>query len=139
MTAETADRWHAALMRLSGFVTFSYWIEYFSSGKVRTETNRAYVEFENAFPLADAYMAVSFLAAARMLSKQREEAVPVGVAAGSAMTYLAGMDILYNLEHGKYREMTPEMAWETLMNVFCLLFGPFTMFRLWRARKRLSQ
>lgn len=139
MTVDTADRWHTALLSLSGVVTIAYWIEYFSSEKVRTETDRAYVEFETAFPLADGYMAALFLAAARLLSKKREEAVPVGLAAGSAMTYLAGMDILYNLEHRKYAKMTPEMAWETVMNLFCLVFGPFTMIRLWRARKRLNQ
>jgi hypothetical protein len=139
MSEKTADRWHAGFMRLAGVVTIAYWIEYFSSGTVRTETDRAYVEFENAFPLADGYMAALFLAAAHLLHRERQETVPVGVAAGSAMTYLAGMDILYNLEHGKYRHMTPEMAWETLMNLFCLVFGPLTMFRLWRARKRLNR
>lgn len=139
MTQRTADRWHAALMRLSGVVTVAYWIEYFSSGKVRTETDRAYVEFENAFPLADGYMAALFLLTAHYLHQRKEEAVPMGIAAGSAMTYLAGMDILYNLEHGKYRSMTPEMAWETLMNVFCVVFGPFTMLRMWGARRRLDR
>ncbi|HEY7470049.1 MAG TPA: hypothetical protein VIC07_11045 [Acidimicrobiia bacterium] len=139
MTENTADRWHSGFMRLSGLVTLAYWIEYFSSGKVRTETNRSYVEFENAFPLADGYMAALFLTTAHLLHEKRAEAVPVGIAAGSAMTYLAGMDILYNLEHGKYKKMTPEMAWEALMNGFCVIFGPLTMLRLWRARNRLDR
>jgi hypothetical protein len=139
MSENTADRWHAGFMRLSGLVTVVYWIEYFGSGRVRTETNRAYVEFENAFPLADGYMAGLFLVAAHLLHEKQAATVPVGIAAGSAMTYLAGMDILYNLEHGKYRKMSPEMAWETLMNLFCVVFGPFTTLRLWRARKRLDR
>ncbi len=137
MSPSTADRWHAALMRLAGLVTIGYWLEYFTTGKVRTSSDPAYIEFENAFPLADGYMAVCFLATAHLLHDQREEAVPVGIAAGSAMTYLAAMDILYNIQHHKYRPMSMEMAGETTINLFSLVFGPMTMLRVWRARHRL--
>jgi hypothetical protein len=54
------------------------------------------------------------------------------------MTYLAGMDILYNLQHGKYRKMSGEMAVETVINLFSVVFGPVTMARMWRARQRLE-
>jgi hypothetical protein len=138
MKTTTGDRWHAALMDIAGAVTVAYWIEYFTSGKVRTSPDRAYVEFENAFPLADGYMAACLLAGARLLRRGRPGAVPVGIAAGSAMTYLAGMDILYNLQHGKYRKMSGEMAVETAINLFSVVFGPVTMARMWRARQRFE-
>jgi hypothetical protein len=125
-------------MGLTGLTTVAYWIEYFTSGKVRTSDDPAYVDFENAFPLADAYMAASFLAAAWLLRRQRGAAVPVGIAAGSAMVFLGAMDTLYNLEHGKYRTITAEMAGETAINAFSLVFGPLTMVRLWKARHRLG-
>ena len=54
------------------------------------------------------------------------------------MVFLGLMDTLFNLEHGKYADITPEMAVETGINAVCLLFGPFTMIRLWRARGRLE-
>lgn len=138
MRPSSSDRWHAVVMRLVALVTIGYWIEYFTTGKVRTSSDRAYVEFENAFPLADAYMAACFLVTAHFLHQQRKEAVPAGIAAGSAMTYLAGMDILYNLQHDKYVELSPEMGGEALINLFSLVFGPFTMARLWRSRDRLT-
>lgn len=138
MSFKTVDFWHAVLMRVAALFTIGYWTEYFTSGRVRTSDDPAYVEFENAFPLADGYMAVCLLASARLLRKERPGAVPTGIAAGSAMVYLAGMDILYNLQHGKYQKMTSEMGLEALINGFSLVFGPWTMMRLWRARKRLG-
>ena len=137
MSPRTADRLHAGLMRLSALVTVAYWVEYFTTGKVRTSSDRTYIEFENAFPLADGYMAACFFAAAHLLHEHREETVPVAIAAGSAMTYLAGMDILYNLEHHKFQPMSAAMAGEVAINLFSLIFGPFTMVRIWRARHRL--
>jgi hypothetical protein len=125
-------------MAVVGITTVAYWVEFFSSGRVRTSEDQAYVDFERAFPLADAYMAAAFLAGAELLRRGRPAAVPVGIAAGSAMVFLGAMDTLYNLQHGKYRSMTPEMAVEALINVASFTFGPFTMYRLWKARGRLE-
>jgi hypothetical protein len=136
--ASAGDRAHAAAMAVVGLSIVAYWVEFFSSGKVRTSEDQAYVDFERAFPLADAYMAAGFLAAAELLRRRRPAAVPVGIAAGSAMVFLGAMDTLYNLQHGKYRSMTPEMAVEALINVVSFTFGPFTMHRLWKARGRLE-
>lgn len=54
------------------------------------------------------------------------------------MVFLGLHGHLYNLEHGKYADTTPEMAVETAINVVCLTFGPFTMWRLWRIGRRLE-
>ena len=83
-------------------------------------------------------MAVAYLVAAHLLVRGRMAAVPIGIAAGSAMVFLGLMDTLYNLEHGQYAIRTPEMATETAINVVCLVFGPWTMVRLWGARRRLA-
>lgn len=132
------DRIHAWLMRIAATGTIAYWIEFFTSGRVRTSTDQAYVDFERAFVLADTYMAGALLLAARRLSQGRPEAVGVGIAAGSAMTFLGAMDLLYDLQHRKFAERTPAMALEALFVAFTLTFGPFTMLRMWRARHRLG-
>ena len=72
-------------------------------------------------------MAVAYLVAAHLLVRGRMAAVPIGIAAGSAMVFLGLMDTLYNLEHGQYAIRTPEMVTETAINVVCLVFGPWTM------------
>jgi hypothetical protein len=136
--ASTGDRVHAALMLLAALGTVAYWTAYFAAGAVQTSDDPAYVAFENAFPLADGYMTACYVVAAVLLLRARATAVPAGIAAGSAMVFLGLMDTLFNLEHGKYAAMTPEMAVETAINVGCLTLGPATMVRLWRARRRLE-
>lgn len=133
-----ADRLHAALMRIMALGMVAFWVAYFGFGAVQTSADPAYLAFENAFPLADAYLAAALLWAAHLLARGRVAAVPVGIAAGSAMVFLGLMDTLFNLEHGKYARMTAEMAVETWINLVCLVFGPWTMVRLWRARHRLE-
>ena len=54
------------------------------------------------------------------------------------MVFLGGMDLLYNVQHRKFAERTPEMGLEAAIVSFSLLFGPITMVRMWRARHRLS-
>jgi hypothetical protein len=133
-----ADHVHAAAMIVMALGTIAYWIGYFVSGTVQTASDPAYLGFENAFPAADAYMAVCWLLAGGLLWRGRAAAVPIGIAAGSAMVFLGLMDALFNLQHGKYAGMTGEMALETAINVVCLTFGPLTMARLWRSRRRLD-
>jgi hypothetical protein len=125
-------------MLVAALGTLGYWTAYFAAGAVQTSGDPAYLAFENAFPAADAYMAACYVSAALLLLGRRVTSVPVGIAAGSAMVFLGLMDTLFNLEHGKYAVMTPEMAVETVINLVCLGFGPFTMVRLWRARRRLE-
>jgi len=118
--------------------TVAYWLAYFAAGVVQTAQDAVYTGFENAFPLADGYMTAAYVAAAILLLRGHVLAVPVGIAAGSAMVFLGAMDTLFNLEHGKYADMTAEMAIETAINVACVTFGPATMVRLWRIRGRLA-
>ena len=125
-------------MRAVAVVTLAYWVEFFTTGRVRTSDDPAYVDFERAFPLADAYMAVAFLLAARDLVTQRPRAVVTGTAAGSAMVFLGCMDLLYNLQHKKFSDRTPEMGVEAGIVGFSLVFGPLTMRRVWKARHRLG-
>ena len=136
--ATRADRAHAVAMLIVAAGTLAYWVSYFTTGSVQTSEDPTYLAFENAFPLADGYMVACYVAAALFMWRGSVRAVPVGIAAGSAMVFLGLMDTLWNLEHGKYAHMTAEMAIETIINVVCLTFGPFTMLRLWRARWRLE-
>ena len=90
------------------------------------------------FPVADGDVAGCLAASAVLLRRGHVAAVLSGLAAGSAMVFLGVMDVLFNLEHGGYRQRTSQMAVESLVNAACLSFGPYTMVRLWRARGRLE-
>jgi len=89
---------HAVLMLVVAFGTVAYWTAYFTSGAVQTSEDPSYIVFENAFPLADGYMAACFVIAAILLLRGSPTAIPFGIAAGSAMVFLGAMDTLYNLE-----------------------------------------
>ncbi len=54
------------------------------------------------------------------------------------MTFLAAMDILWNIEHASYQRMTRQMALEATVNLASLVFGPLTMVRPRRLRPRLA-
>ena len=83
-------------------------------------------------------MAAGFAGSAAALARGRSIAVPLGVAAGGAMTFLGALDVLWNLQHGSYRRMSPALAVESYINSVCLVFGPLTVTRLWRRRTALA-
>ena len=65
-----------------------------------SDTRPAYYEFEAAFALADAWLALLLVAAARSLRARRATALLWLLAAGGAGGFLLAMDVLYNLQHG---------------------------------------
>jgi len=115
-----------------------YWISFFTGGEVQSSHDPVYLGFERAFPAADAWLGMASLACAEGLRRQRPWAVLFGIAAGSAFIYLGLMDTLYNLEHRMYATLTAEMLAETVINVTCLVFGPFLMWYVWRHRRGLG-
>ena len=79
----------------------AYWSVWFTDRRlIASENTRAYYEFENAFPLADAWLGVACLLAWWTLSTHRPSALFWLLCAGSAGVYLFCMDLLYDLENG---------------------------------------
>jgi len=79
----------------------AYWSIWFIDRDVlASEHRQAYYEFENAFPLADAWLGLACLLALVCLRQRRPAAHFWLVCAGSAGMYLFGMDLLYDLQHG---------------------------------------
>lgn len=132
MAVNNRDKVHAILMLLTAAGTLAYWLTYFMSGATKVRTDDVYTSFENAFPLADAWMALSYVLAAIFLLKADRRAVLWGICAGSAMIFLGAMDTLFNLEQGLFSHGSAEMAVEIAINVVCWSFGPFTIWRMWK-------
>lgn len=126
-----ADRAHAVLMLLAALGTLAYWLVYFTSGDTQVRSDEVYLAFENAFPLADAYMALALALGAYFLWRGDTRGVLWGIVGGAAMIFLGCMDLLFNLEQNQFAHMSAEMWAETFIVAFCLCFGPFTVWRLW--------
>ena len=78
-----------------------YWVAWYADRSlVASNTRPAYYEFENAFPLADAWLALCCLGAIVGLRRRSATALLWLLMAAGAGFYLFGMDVLYDLEHG---------------------------------------
>ena len=133
MTSRTVDKVHAALMLLAAGGTLAYWLTYFTSGATHVREDAVYLGFEDAFPLADGWMSLCYLLSACFLLRGDPRAVLWGLCAGSAMIFLAAMDLLFNIEQGHFRwPMSAQMGVETLIVLCSWLIGGFTIWRCWR-------
>lgn len=133
MNARSGNRLHAVIMALAALATVGYWIAYFTTGLTHVRADAVYLAFENAFPLADGWMALCFLLGAYYLWRGERTAVLWGISAGSAMIFLGCMDLLFNIEQGHFQPPIGAAMWlEIAIMAFCLTFGPFTIWRLWR-------
>lgn len=137
-SASVNDRAFAWVLRAGAVAISAYWADFFTRGDVRTSDEQAYVDFEKAFLLADAFLVATGLSAAQLLSRGRPEAVPTGIATGSALTFLGLMDLAYDLQQGKFADRTPETMVEAAIVGISLTLGPYTMIRSWRAHARLG-
>lgn len=128
-----ADRVHAALMLLAAIFTAGYWLVYFTSGAMQARSDAIYLGFENSFPLADSWMALALVISAWCLLRGDSRAVPWGICAGSAMVYLAAMDLSFDLEQSVFSAaMNFKAVIEAAINLSCWILGPLTIARFWR-------
>ena len=127
-----------AWLWIAAGLTLLYWVLFFTTGAVQSSQDQIYLGFEAAFPAADTWLALTAVICAEGLRRRRAWAVLYGIAAGSAFIYLGLMDTLYNLEHGMYFHLTPEMMIETAINGSCFVLGPLLMWYVWRHRRWLG-
>jgi hypothetical protein len=137
----TGQRILAALLILGAGVTGAYWLNYFIAGDVRVLSDYWYGAFEDSFPVADGWMALCMLVAGIGLWHGARYGALFGLMAGSALIYLAGMDITFNFEHGLYALMPKSgaMLTEAWINASSLGLGVVTLVMSWlRAATRSS-
>ena len=123
-----------SLLILGAVVTILYWLNYFIAGDVRVLNNYWYGAFEDSFPIADSWMAICMFVAGVGLWQGARYGALFGLMAGSALTYLAAMDITFNVEHGLY-ELLPKfgpMLTEAAINAMSLGLGIATLILCWR-------
>ncbi len=127
----------AALLILGAVVTLAYWANYFIAGDVRVLDTVWYAAFEDSFPVADGWMAACMLLAGIGLWRGTRAGALFGLMAGSALLYLAAMDITFNVEHGLYALLPKSgpMLTEAWINASSLGLGIATLIVSWRAAR----
>jgi hypothetical protein len=129
------------LLWFGPLATLAYWVVWFLVDRswLATIDTPAYYTFENAFPLADGWMAVTGAIGAVALQRRRHSSLLWMLLAGSAAVYLSGMDVLFDLQNGVYRIATgANLAVELFINIGCLVGGIAIIRFAWRHRVALQ-
>jgi hypothetical protein len=123
-----------AILILTAIVTVAYWINYFSSGDVAVVSTRWYTAYESSFPVADGWLALCSLLAGIGFLTSSNSAGRFGLLAGSALLYLAAMDITFDVENHLYplAAQSDAMKFEIVINAWSLVLGIVTVATSWR-------
>ncbi len=115
----------------------SYWAIWFSAPQLvqvfppASPEYSAYVSFEQAFLLADAWLAICALIAALALLMKRENGLLWSLLAGSSAIFLGLMDLLYDFQHGVFAPLTSAGVIELAIVVLLLGLGLTVIVQAW--------
>jgi hypothetical protein len=136
---EVSSRRVVIVLLVSALIMVAYWVLWFAARSVVASNHRsAYYEFENAFPLADAWITVCLLAAAWAVRGGRPIALLWLLAGGGAGIYLFAMDVLYDLENGIWWRSGAGGVIELAINVLTLAVSVGLIRWGWRRRDVLA-
>jgi hypothetical protein len=127
----------AGVLLGAALLIIAYWVTWLARRSlVATETGPGYTSFEDAFPLADGWLAACLVAASFCLLTARRGALFWLLAGGGAGLYLFGMDVLYDLEHGIWGKGANGVI-ELVINFVTLGLSVFVLRWAWLHRDAL--
>jgi len=116
-----------------------YWVLWFAHRSlVASETTGVYVNFEQAFPLADGFIVLFLLLSAWALRRRSPAALLFLLMGAGAGFYLGGMDVLFDLEHGIWSHGA-NGAIELVINVLTFAASASIARWTWRHRRELDR
>lgn len=118
----------ATLLGLTGLGTILFWISFGLGNPQESFLARQYpawYPWERSFIAADGWMILACLVGAVGLFRKRWWGRHWTAMAGSAMLFLALMDILFFLQNGLYRYAHPEILTQILIHAWLLGFALF--------------
>ncbi len=127
----------AGLLLAAALLIVAYWVAWLlHRSLVASETGAAYTQFEDAFPLADGWLALCLVAASYCLWTARRAALFWLLAGGGAGLYLFAMDVLYDLQHGVWGKGANGVM-ELVINVVTLGLSLYVLHWAWVRRDAL--
>jgi len=116
----------------------SYWTAWYADRSLVASNHRsAYYEFENAFPLADAWLTLALIGATWSLSRRSPMALFWLLVGGGAGLYLFGMDALYDVENSIWWDSGAGGVIELAINVATLTVSVWLLRWAWQHREPL--
>ncbi len=125
----------AGLLSLTAVATVLFWSLFPIGGGGGPASEAAFEGWRRSFPLAEAWMALTAIAAAIGLLWMKDWGSLFGCLAGSALVFLGLAGALFFLQHNLYASLVPITAVEMVVHAWCLLFGPFVIAYLWGKRR----
>lgn len=130
-------------MVFAALLIIAYWAIWYGGGRDLLASSHAasYYTFENAFPAADGWLALTLLLGALGLALNRPWGLLWGLLAGGAGVYLGCMDVLFDIENGIY--LVPKggdpsaVAIEITINVLTFALSAVALTYIWRQRGAL--
>lgn len=128
----------AAVLELALAVgMISFWIAFFTSDLVQIDDPQirdAYLAFESAFPVPDAYLAVVLIIGGIGLLRRESYGRLFSFIGGASLVFLGLLDISFNTQHGIYSLGLDEAVMNLSINLLCLGTGVFLILTIWKYR-----
>lgn len=119
-------------------VIVAYWVAWFAHRSlVASASSPVYVNFEQAFPLADGFIVLVLLLGARALRRRAANAVLFLLLGAGAGFYLGGMDVLFDLEHGIWSRGVNGLV-ELVINIVTFSASVYFSRWVWSHRRALD-
>ena len=118
-----------------------YWITWFTAPElIQSRTPEApdyqvYVNFEQAFPLADSYLAIAALIGVIGLWRMKSWGFLSMMLMAGGVIFLGLMDLLYDIQHSMFVPLNAETTIELIIVILTLSLGPIMAALLWRRKK----
>ncbi len=123
---------------LLALMIVAYWVLWFAHRSlVASENTRVYMNFEQAFPLADGFIVSFLLLSAWALRRGSSLAVLFLLLGAGSGFYLGGMDVLFDLEHGIWLKGSNGII-ELCINIATFVAATTLARFTWRARRALD-
>ncbi len=108
---------------VAGSLVVAFWVLYFQGSIALGADDPVVTQFELAFPLPDAFLALALFAAGYRLLRNRPGGPFLLVVAASMSIYLGLLDVAFYARRGLYSELDPTALTEAGVNLLCLAGG----------------
>lgn len=91
-------------------------------------------EYKNPFLLAKIWLFGAALAGGVEILRQKDKALLFGIISGSLLIFIGLTDVLFNIGQGFYSALNFPVVFESIVNLFSLIFGIYSVNFLWDNR-----